>query len=102
MSLQEAKRMLADVVCQSRATAAIGGCSGAAGPSSQLPSSVALFTPFIDFSCFCQSSRMHVNTWFLCTFRYSRAYDLSLSVTKWGQSSGDGADKQEEVKRQKR
>jgi hypothetical protein len=35
-------------------------------------------------------------------FRYSRAYDLSLSVTKWGQSSGDGADKQEEVKRQKR
>ena len=27
---------------------------------------------------------------------------MSLSVTKWGQSSGDGADKQEEVKRQKR
>lgn len=33
---------------------------------------------------------------------YSRAYDVSLSVTKWGQSSGDGADKQEEIKRQKR
>jgi hypothetical protein len=27
---------------------------------------------------------------------------VSLSVTKWGQSSGDGADKQEEIKRQKR
>lgn len=27
---------------------------------------------------------------------------MSLSVTKWGQSCGDGADKQEEVKRQKR
>jgi hypothetical protein len=38
VSLQEAKRMLADIVSQSRATAAIGGCAGAAGPSTQLPS----------------------------------------------------------------
>ena len=34
--------------------------------------------------------------------RYSRAYDLALSVAKWAQSSGDGVDQQEEVKRQKR
>jgi hypothetical protein len=39
---------------------------------------------------------------FILLIRYSRAYDMSLSVTKWGQSCGDGADKQEEVKRQKR
>jgi nicotinamide mononucleotide (NMN) deamidase PncC len=38
VSLQEAKRMLADIVSQCRATAAIGGCAGAAGPSTQLPS----------------------------------------------------------------
>jgi hypothetical protein len=38
VSFQEAKRMLADIVAQSRSAAASGGCTGATGPSSQLPS----------------------------------------------------------------
>lgn len=37
-SFQEAKRMLADIVSQSRAAAVNGGCTGSSGPSSLLPS----------------------------------------------------------------
>jgi hypothetical protein len=38
VSFQEAKRMLADIVSQSRAAAVNGGCTGSSGPSSLLPS----------------------------------------------------------------